>query len=215
MSRAVIIKRRATKVDTIDIDSCLDETHTLTNTVTDHPVEKGSNITDHSRPDPDTVTLRCFVSNTPLSESQQKTASNATPAIPGFSGIIAQGRVQRTSNIGAIDGRGEDAYKKLLKLRNDGSLITVVTTLRTYTKSSTQGMMITSITIPRTTKNYDGIEFSITLKQVRIVTNRSTQQQRPEDKRAGEKEKKGSKTAKKADDDIDPARKIGKAIGAL
>lgn len=52
--------------DAVLVDVCISEQHTLTNTLTDHPVENGSNITDHSRPEPRKVTLECVHSNTPL-----------------------------------------------------------------------------------------------------------------------------------------------------
>mgnify|MGYP001578814444 FL=1 len=50
----------------LEIDACLSEGHSLTNTVTDQPVEVGSPISDHSRPESRRLTLDCIVSNTPL-----------------------------------------------------------------------------------------------------------------------------------------------------
>ncbi len=188
MARAVVMFRQIHKIESIEIDSCLEETHTLTNTVTDHPVEEGFNITDHCRPNPDTVSLRCFVSNTPLSQEQVARA-------------VRQGDVDFTTSaaqavdIGAQDGRGANTYTKLKKLRDEGRLIQVVTPLRTYGVSSTEGMVIEGITIPRTRFNFDGLEFSINLKQVRIVRNRSTLDVRPRDKRTQKKKKEGNKTA--------------------
>jgi hypothetical protein len=58
-SRAVAIVKRATKIETIEIDSCLEETHA------EHghgPSGRGGfNISDHVRLIP-MVNLRCFVS---------------------------------------------------------------------------------------------------------------------------------------------------------
>ena len=187
MARAVVINRRTTKIDTIEIDSCLDETHQLSNTVTDHPVEEGFNVSDHSRPNPDVVTLRCFVSNTPLSSEQRSRA-------------VRQGDIDfRTSaasavQIGAVDGRGANAYTKLKKLRDEGTLIEVVTTLRTYGVSATEGMMIQEISIPRSKDNFDGLEFSITLKQIRIVKNRQTTDQQQKERNTRKEKKEGQKT---------------------
>ena len=53
-------------VNPITIDACVTESHSLTNTLTDNPVEQGAPITDHSRPEPRKITLDCVVSNTPL-----------------------------------------------------------------------------------------------------------------------------------------------------
>lgn len=44
------------------------ETHDLDSEITDHAVEKGSNITDHVRDVPDKVTLNVFVSNEPIED---------------------------------------------------------------------------------------------------------------------------------------------------
>ncbi len=181
--RAVIF---VAAVDVIEIDSVLDESHTLTSTVTDHPVENGFNISDHSRPDPDTVSLRCFVSNTPLSAEQQSRA-------------VREGDYQfQTSSlqdvpIGAVGSRGDSAYQKLKQLRATGALVKVVTSLTTYKTSDTEGMTITSISIPRTLQNYDGLEFTLALKQIRIVKNRSTTDQKQKVKKARPRVKVGAK----------------------
>lgn len=203
MARAIIL-RKAVKVevgDLIDIDSCLDETHTMTNTVTDNPVEEGFNVTDHSRPDPDVVTLRCFVSNTPFSTDQVKTAQRS-------------GDVDfETTAPETIEGRGKNAFDKLKKMRDDGAIISVVTTLRNYTVSSTEGMMIQNLTIPRTRQNYDGLEFSVTLKQIRIVRNRSTTDVRAKDKRARQKKKDGNKPTEPPQKKVTKLKRLYKAGG--
>jgi hypothetical protein len=177
------------QVDTVQVDACSDESHQLNNTITDHPVEEGFNVTDHSRPDPDVVTLRCFVSNTPLSAQQ------ATRAVQ--EGSV---RFDTTSTagvtIGNQTGRGQEAFARLKKLRDGGTLIKVITTLRTYESSATEGMAIQSLSISRTAKNYDGLEFSVTLKQVRIVRNKKTSDKRNKDKRTGKKKKQGNQVPK-------------------
>lgn len=198
--RAVILVRKKTKIDTIDIDSCLDESHELTNTVTDHPVEEGFNATDHSRPNPDRVTLRCFVSNTPLSAEQVKSS-------------VRSGNVTfETTAPRVVEGRGNQAYTQLKKLRDEGTLIEVVTTLRTYGVSKSEGMMIESISIPRTRFNYDGLEFSITLKQVRIVRNKQTRDVKQKDKRTRPKKKEGSKPTEQPKQKVTAAKRIARSV---
>jgi hypothetical protein len=188
MARAVAMVQRKCVVETIEIDACLDESHSLTNTLTDHPVEEGYNITDHSRPDPDVVTLRCFISNTPLNQEQQTRTIREGSAT--FETTAANG-----VRIGAVDGRGPQAFTKLKKLRDEGTLTKVLTTLKTYESNATQGMAIQSLQVSRTVQNYDGLEFVVTLKQVRIVRNSSARDVRPNDKRTEKKKKGGSKVA--------------------
>lgn len=184
-SRAIVLEKRKVQIGSVvEIDACLEETHTLSNAITDHPLEEGFNATDHSRPEPDRVTLRCFVSNTPLSDGQVKDS-------------VRQGVVSfETTAPTVIVGRGDEAFKALKKMRDEGTLISVVTTLKTYGVSKTEGMMIESINIPRTSKNYDGIEFTVSLKQVRIVKNASTTQVVPREKQTQKKKKKGEQTTK-------------------
>ncbi len=49
----------------IRIDATVGETHDYVNTVTDHPVEIGSPVTDHVRPEPIRLTLSGVISNAP------------------------------------------------------------------------------------------------------------------------------------------------------
>jgi len=67
LQRAVMrVPNGAGTYDTIEFDCVEKETHELTNTVTDHPVETGFNVSDHSRPEPRPVTLDVVQTNTPL-----------------------------------------------------------------------------------------------------------------------------------------------------
>ena len=50
----------------IQIDATLSESHVFQNTVTDHPIEGGAAITDHSRPNPVRLGLTGMISNHPL-----------------------------------------------------------------------------------------------------------------------------------------------------
>lgn len=52
--------------DAVEFDAAVREQHELKSTLTDHPVETGANVTDHSRPEARSVTLEIVQSNTPL-----------------------------------------------------------------------------------------------------------------------------------------------------
>ncbi len=178
-ARGIIIRKSVKPQvgELVDIDCCLEESHSFTNQITDHPVESGSNISDHSRPEPDRVTLRCFVSNTPLSEGQTKSA-------------IRQGSLSwETTAPEYVDGRGKNALEQLEKMRQGGALVNVVTSLKTYAVKDNEGMMIESINIPVTAENYDGLEFTISLKKVIVVKTRTTRV--TADRRARAPKKKG------------------------
>lgn len=190
-NRAIFVTKMESDNGTVSVDSCLDETHTLVSTITDHPVEEGFNVTDHSRPEPERVSLRCFVSNTPLSTEQ--VARSIRQGIVAFTTSASD---SRNLSVKGIDGRGRATFDQLERMRVNGELLKVVTTLRTYAKSDTEGMMIESLTIPRTRTNYDGLEFTVNLKRIRIVRNASSTQKNT-DKRTRRKKKQGQKLVDK------------------
>lgn len=185
--RALFVTKLESDSAVIEVDSCLDESHQLVSTITDHPVEQGFNVTDHSRPEPDRVSLRCFVSNTPLSIQEVERSIRQ-----GNIDWVTSASQSAALSVTGIAGRGAETFTQLEKMRLTGALLTVVTTLKTYAASDTDGMLIESITIPRSRQNYDGLEFTVNLKQVSIVTNRSTRSTNT-DKRARKKKKDGQK----------------------
>ena len=189
MATVVVIPRpgKISVDDTsIVMDAVRTETHDLANTITDHPVEEGDNVSDHSRPEPDRVTMTCILTNTPLSTSDQ------TQKIRRGEYTISSVGQER----GAIgtEGGAMASWKKLKDLRTKGTLVTVATTLGDYTT-----MGIVSISVPRAAKNYDGLEFTITFKKVRIVKNKLTQSVKSTDPASQRKKKAGAQATKEAE----------------
>jgi len=107
-SKATVLPKRSPSSITdnqnvsIKIDVVSQETHSLSDTITDHPVEEGSDVSDHDRPDPDQVTLECLITNTPL---------DGTAPDPN---------------------RGNNAWQSLKNLRGTNTLLSVFTTLGRY-----------------------------------------------------------------------------------
>lgn len=189
----------------ITFHAVTDETHSLTNTITDHPVEEGFNISDHSRPNPDQVTFNAVISNTPIDEGQANEAVRS-------GGFTFQTTQVAAGAIGATDGFAQGEWLKLRQLRDNGTLVKVVSTLGDY-----DSMAIESISIPRNAKKYDAVYFTIGFKRVRVVQNKLTRNIKSTDKRVGSKKHAGAKTTSDATQkDIDPARKVwegGKNLG--
>lgn len=171
----------------IVMDAVRTETHDLANTITDHPVEEGDNVSDHSRPEPDRVTMTCILTNTPLSTSDQTQKIRR-----GEYTISSVG--QERGAIGDTEGVAMASWKKLKDLRTKGTLVTVATTLGDYTT-----MGIVSISVPRAAKNYDGLEFTIVFKKVRIVKNKLTQSVKSTDPASQRKKKAGAQATKEAE----------------
>ena len=171
-------------LEAIVMDAVPEENHDLTNTITDSPVEKGADVTDHIRPDPDQITMKCMISNTPLSTGQQ------TRAVRRGDFVLNTNQEDR-GQVGKMDGLALSGWKKLRKLRDDGAVVTVSTTLGDYTS-----MAIKSISAPRNAKNYDGLEFTITFRKIVIVENKLTRSTTTTDPSASNKKKTGAQTTK-------------------
>ncbi len=98
-------RKRPVQVGSITLDVSLIEEHSVEIELTDHPVEKGADITDHKRRKPVALRLTGVISNTPLE-------------------LLG----------GGLDAgnRAEAAWSTLETLQAGAELITVVTTLKTY-----------------------------------------------------------------------------------
>lgn len=141
MATVDLLKRRkrvtiSSDTQTLTLDASLEETHQGEAEITDYPVEEGSNISDNTRPLPAELTLHAFVSTYPLE----------TPFV--------QSPV-------ASSKRGRLAWNALRDFQVFGDPLTVRTTLFTY-----HDMLIKSLSAPRTAENSQGLEFTVTFKQI-------------------------------------------------
>jgi len=99
----VNVSEETLPIGAVELDVSIDETHTAANEITQHPIEKGADITDHIRRQPNRLSIRGLVTDHPL---------------------IWMGALRNDRSI--------EAYEKVLEILNNAELITVVTTLRQY-----------------------------------------------------------------------------------
>ena len=132
-------------IDNYPMDLAVSETHGFDSEATEHPVERGADITDHVRAKPITLELECIVSDTPLA----KLASDAT----------RQGSTLPSEN----------AYAHLLAIRDAQQPVTVETSLGSFAS-----MALISLSVPRASDKSGGLFFSVSFQQVRIVENKRT-----------------------------------------
>lgn len=156
MSVTIIYQATKTTIATLELDASISEQHVMNVEVTDHPVEAGSLVSDHARPAPEALTIEGFISNTPLP------SPSSTPTAHEKDGV------QYFSRGEAVPDRAGKALVELLRLKDEGELVTVTTGIRTY-----EEMIVTALTIPRTASTGNGLRFSITLKNIRFVEGRS------------------------------------------
>lgn len=61
-----LLFRHKTQIDSLILDACISEQHDADVEVTEHNVEVGSNISDHARPKPETLTIEGLITATPF-----------------------------------------------------------------------------------------------------------------------------------------------------
>lgn len=174
----------------VELDVSIEETHEGASDVTDYPVEQGPNIADNSRPKPRTLTIHAAVTGTPI---------DIGPSYAMPPAIKAQ--------------RGKKAWTQLDTWRQVGQRLSVTTTFFGYVD-----LVITSITVPRSAQNTDGVEFTISFKQVFTVKSKTVA--KPTRKTNKPVEKNGSKSTKNAsktvgDKSASTAKDISDGVGKL
>ncbi len=162
---------RAGNLGTLAFDVVTGETHTVTNEITEHPVESGANVTDHVRSTLDTIHLDVFVSNSPVMLTDRFNLDlGLTVGVHSAVSLQRPGD-QRLDELAATVvtfpnpvNYVSETYRLLRKMRDDAELVTVVTPLWDYT-----GMIIKEVSIPRTSQEGTGAKMTIELKQIRLV----------------------------------------------
>ncbi len=151
------------------IDAAPTESHTFDSTVTEHPIEEGSDVTDHVRVRPDRVSIEGIVSNTPIGEVKAIRDSESP-----FAGEILP---------------APDAYAYLKQIRANREPVTVDTSLEKY-----ENMILTSLVVPQNAQTGDAFRFRATFQEIQIVkTERASR--RVAVARAQRKDNRGAKTS--------------------
>ncbi len=135
----------------ISIQATLEETMTHTLSVTEHPVQSGAAITDHSYREPVEITMRCVWSN-----SSQEAAQGAVSAL--FEG----GSLATADFVGGI-------YTLLLRLQQDRVAFTVRSTIRNY-----DNMLITSLSVDRDQTTSQALMVTVTCREIIVVSTQVT-----------------------------------------
>jgi hypothetical protein len=103
-------------VGEVSFDVSVSEVYVTNADVTDHPVEKGSNITDHIRARPLALTIEGIISNTP---------------------------VEFLASLRFPPKRAEVGYFTLLELQKQGRLVDVLTSLDKFEKMAIESVELT------------------------------------------------------------------------
>jgi hypothetical protein len=165
----------------VTVDCSISETHSRAADITEHPVEEGSDIADHYRAKPREVQINGMVSSTPLET--------------GFPG---QTLVSAVGSIVSGDDPVKNAWEIFNQYIDDGELVTISTSLQEY-----PDVGLSDLSTDRNHKTGQVLSFTVTAKQLRIVTtSEALAIKLPKTKTAGKEAKKKGKQPTKAASEV-------------
>ena len=126
------------------LDVNITEEHQFEAEVTDHPVEKGSDVTDNVRTKPDVVTIESIVSDSPLGAVARSRAAGTLPTDEALALLRAIRKAREPVAIETSLGRYENMVLQSLRIPRNSQIGT------------------------------SAIQFTATFKQVEVVTNQRT-----------------------------------------
>jgi hypothetical protein len=201
----VVFDRNWYMIGAIAIDAVTREVHRLAGEVTTHPVEQGSDISDHYRPAPRAIELEGIITDTPIgvpgshnngAKLVQRTFDIPTelfgmrlgPIPISIAGPTQQGSV---STFSTPMERVRSTWEEFEAIFAERKVITIVTSLRAY-----EDMVLTELEVDRKSGSY---RFNAFAQQITTVqSGRSAAAPVPKVKRAVPKVDKGKQAPKPA-----------------
>lgn len=147
----------------LEVDAVMSESHEVMATLTDHPVERGADLSDHKRPGQRRYRLEGLVTNTPIGSVP---LSGENSSANGVTGSVRDSPAK--ANVLQFSERFDrirDVLDALTALVESAQLVTVTTDVRTY-----EDAQIVSVVAPRDAT--DSITFTVDITQVRIAETR-------------------------------------------
>lgn len=157
----------------LEIDSTTNISHQKENTITSYPIQSGINITDHVVNVNPIITLECVISNlsSNIIDTLKTTAFQSaiygitknqlvSAIVPQLSGII--------NNVTNNNTKKNQRYLLLNELYKNKILFKVRTGLELY-----DNVIIQSLNFKENSSTLQSINFTMTLKQVKIVTTKT------------------------------------------
>jgi len=159
----------------IQFDASLSERYTRTKEVTNHPVESGADVTDHTRVLPLEITIHGWVTDDPIIFLK---SLRALPSVSGGSPLT----------------RSFDAWRELNRIMDEESTLKVVTDLDEF-----ENMVLTGIDTIKEKDTGRILDATITLKKITIATTEVVDAPEPQQENRSDKTNNGKKTGKDPD----------------
>lgn len=164
----------------IEFDATVNDSHSASAEITEHPVEDGASVSDHVRPGLDRVSLRIVISDNPIATPGDH-ATGATGTMGTVDLVGANGVKSGEARVLVFDGflfRAKWVYEELLTLMAAGTPVGVLTSLRDY-----ESMGIVSINPLRDAESGNALFATVEFKQVRVVTSQVVAAPEPREER--------------------------------
>lgn len=172
-------------------DAVISETQDITSQVTEHPVEKGANVTDHVRAETDRVHLEVFVSNQPNRDVNGRGA-----AVEGVELDLKTAREQASVfKFGTDFDAVSDMHSVLRELRDNATLITIATSARDY-----EDMVLVEISQKKDGNSGTSATFDLSFRQIRTVETKLVKVPTPKEVRGKHAVSKGAQDPTPASD---------------
>lgn len=195
--------------ETLGFDATMSETHDNVAEVTEHPVEDGSKIADHVRIQPFSFSCEVYITNTPIVdigrgsyqtfelqlpryEPPPRVASLIDAAVDAIKDkILGPPPVLKIQPLvfGEPFDRVKETYDRLTGIQKAGTLMSVLTSVRTY-----ENMILASVSLPR--DEIGGARFNLDFKQIEIVQTETVAAPKPVEPRGAPGQKKGGQATK-------------------
>jgi len=149
----------------LEVDAVMSESHEITATLTDHPVERGADLSDHKRPGQRRYRLEGLVTNTPLGSIPLTGENSSADSVTGT--VRDSGAKANVLQFSDRFDRVRDVLDALTLLTETAQLVTITTDVRTY-----EDAQIVAVMAPRSAEAGDSITFTVDVTQVRIAETR-------------------------------------------
>ena len=196
-SDLLVGKKAQVQIGEVSVDASISESHSIEGEITSHPVESGSDITDHYRVNPREISLEAVVTSTPIA-----------------TGYPAQTAINSVKSIIAKDDPVMNAWQEVERYFEKRIIITINTSLKKY-----KNMILTSFNVTRNSAKGQSLHFSLTAREIRVVSTVekariTVPEPKPKKKTVEKKKDKGKKDKKKPTDAESEgfARKAGRKI---
>lgn len=181
----------------VRFDTVNTETHDSTSVITEHPVEKGSNVSDHIRPELDRLSVEGYVSNKPLATNPD------VDQFAGYSPItLPDGTTATVLAPRETRDRVRDTFELLQDAQKNSRIVRVETKIREY-----EDMGIERVSTPRTVEDGSGATFQVDLKHMKFVSAETVDAPEPAEVRGQAKKAVGSKHAEEDPEDVAKKKK--------